>query len=213
MPFRARARITIENQSGKDVGVVAYKILYHQVEVPADWAYFHAQWRRSVTTRGRPEHVILDGVRGEGLYVGTYLAWSAFSRGWWGEGEVKFFIDGDGEFPTLSDTGTEDYFGGAWCFYQTPNREQAYSTGFLGMPLARIDDAAGPRLFSLYRWHLYDAIGFASDLKVSVQALGWHPDGTYEPLTDDIASVAFWYQRRPHAPFPALPPLRERWGR
>jgi len=214
MPFRSRARLTLENQHGLDANVVAYKVLYTLAPVPEEAAYFHAQWRRSITRRDYPEHVILDGVQGKGLYVGTYLAWCAFSKGWWGEGEVKFYLDGDGEYPTLCDNGTEDYFGGAWCFYEgAPPREQTFSTPFVGMPLAKIDDLQGPRRFSLYRWHLLDAIGFAQNVRVTVQALGWWPGSKYEPLTDDIASVAYWYQNEPHAPFPQFPPVRDRWGR
>jgi hypothetical protein len=212
MPFRRHARITLENQGAVDADVVAYRVLYKLHPVPEDAAYFHAQWRRSLTRREHPEHVILDGVRGKGVYVGTYLARVAFSRGWWGEGEVKFYLDGDGEFPTLADNGTEDYFGGAWNFWKD-GVEQEFSTPYLGLPLARIGDPQGPRLFSMYRWHILDAIGFAEDIRVTVQALGWWPGRKYEPLTDDIASVAYWYQVEPHVPFPSFPPLRERWGR
>ena len=61
-------------------------------------------------------HTLLDGVQGQGQYVGTYLAWGVNNTGWWGEGEIKFYLDGDGEFPTICGTGTEDYFGGAWNF-------------------------------------------------------------------------------------------------
>jgi Protein of unknown function (DUF2961) len=215
MPFRRHARITLENQSSQDAGVVAYRILYKLHPVPTDAAYFHAQWRRSLTVRENPQHIILDGVQGRGLYTGTYLAWTSFSSGWWGEGEVKFFIDGDGEFPTMADNGTEDYFGGAWGFSgNTTEREQEYSTPFLGLPLARTGDPGGPRRFSLYRWHLLDSIGFSQDLKVTVQALGWWPGiPRYQPLTDDIASVAYWYQYEPHAVFPVFPPIRDRWSR
>ena len=71
---------------------------------------------RSMTTREYPEHVLLDGVSGQGQYVGTFIAWSQFSNGWWGEGEVKFYMDGDTDHPTICGTGTEDYFGGAWNF-------------------------------------------------------------------------------------------------
>jgi hypothetical protein len=212
MPFRSRALVTLENQHSHDANVVAWRVLYHLHEVPADAGTFHAQWRRSLTPASRPEHVIVDGLRGAGLYVGTALAWSAHSEGWWGEGEVKFFLDGDGEFPTLADNGTEDYFGGAWGFAGPQGREQEFSAPFVGLPLARIDAPQGPRRFSLYRWHLLDGIGFSSDLKATVQALGWGPDGTYRPLQDDIASVAFWYQREPHAPFPELPPMSARWS-
>jgi hypothetical protein len=202
----------LQNEGARDANVVAYRILYKLHDVAENAAYFHAQWRRSMTRRDYPEHVILDGVKGSGLYVGTYLAWSALSKGWWGEGEVKFHIDGDGEFPTLADNGTEDYFGGAWCFYKS-GVEQTFSSPFLGMPLARVGDPMGPRLFSLYRWHLLDSIGFMQDIRATVQALGWWPGRRYEPLTDDIASVAYWYQAEPHAPFPKYPPMRERWGR
>lgn len=216
MPFRRHARVTITNSGPRDANIVAYALLYHLHPVADDVAYFHAQWRRSVTKRDYPEHVLVDGVAGHGVFVGTYLAWSAFSSGWWGEGEVKFYLDGDGELPTISSTGTEDYFGGAWCFYrdrQHDRREQEFSTPYLGMPLARIDDPAGPRRFSLYRWHILDPIGFETDLRVTVQALGWWPHRKYEPLTDDIASVSYWYQSEPHAPFPELPAVHERWSR
>lgn len=214
MPFRQAAKMTLENQGPEDANVVAYRVLYKLMEVPAEAAYFHAQWRRSMTRRDYPEHVILDGVKGAGAYVGTYLAWSAFSRGWWGEGEVKFYLDGDGEYPTMADNGTEDYFGGAWGFNKRDvPLEEEFSYPFHGMPLAKYGDPNGPRLFSLYRWHIHDSITFEKDLRVTVQALGWWPGGKYEPLTDDIASTAFWYQREPHAAFPALPGMSERWGR
>jgi hypothetical protein len=216
MPFRRRARITLENEGKVDANVVAYAVNYKLYPIAEDAAYFHAQWRRTITTRELPEHTILDGVKGEGLYVGTYIAWAAFSNGWWGEGEVKFFLDGDGEFPTIIDGGTEDYFGGAWCFWSKGVRddpEQTYNTPYLGLPLAQIDNHKGARLYSLYRWHVHDSIGFASDLKVTVQTLSWYPDRTYQPATDDLASVAYWYQREPHAPYPRMVPLRDRWGR
>lgn len=216
MPFRHHARITLSNDGEVDADIVAYKILYQRHDIPDNAPYLHAQWRRSTTTRQHPEHTILDGVRGSGHYVGTSLAWTASSGGWWGEGEVKFYLDGDAEHPTICDTGTEDYFGGAWCFYRdlaTDHTEQTYSMPFMGLPLAQNGGPESPRRFSLYRWHLLDPIAFATDLRVTVQALGWYPDKTYQPLTDDIASTALWYQREPHAPFPALAPLRERWDR
>jgi hypothetical protein len=103
MPFRKHARITLENEGANDAKIIAYKFLYKLHDIPEDAAYFHAQYRRSTTRRDYPEHVILDNVKGKGLYVGTYLAWNSFSSQWWGEGEVKFFIDGDTEFPTLCD--------------------------------------------------------------------------------------------------------------
>lgn len=207
LPFRRRARVTIENQRWEAIEGFFYQITYALTEVPEQAAYFHAQWRRSMTTRARPEHVILDGVRGRGHYVGTFLAWSQFSNGWWGEGEIKFYLDGDREYPTICGTGTEDYFGGAWGF-----GGETYSTAFLGYPLYRREPGEVPR-HGLYRWHILDPIRFRQELRVTIQALGWWPNGKYEPLTDDIASVAYWYQTEPHAAFPPLPPIHERWPR
>lgn len=219
MPFRRHARITITHEGKTDANVVAYRVLYQLREVSDDAAYFHAQYRRSnPTTVDYPEHVILDGVKGVGAYVGTYLAWNVLGSGWWGEGEVKFYIDGDTEYPTMADNGTEDYFGGAWnfgSFFEAhPDRpELTFESPYLGMPLSKHTNMKGPRKFSLYRFHIEDSIGFRSDLKVTVQTLGWGPDKKYRPQTDDIASVAYWYQSEPHATFPTLPPAKQRWDR
>ncbi len=207
MPFRRSAAITVENQWMEDIGGFYYQITYSLEEVKDKMVYFHAQWRRSMTTRQNPQHTILDGVRGSGHYVGTVLAWTQLSNGWWGEGEIKFFVDGDTEHPTICGTGTEDYFGGAWCF-----GGETFSTAFLGYPLYRRESGEVPR-HALYRWHILDPIRFRSDLKVTIQALGWYPDRKFQPLTDDIASVAYWYQTEPHASFPRLPSVEERWSR
>ncbi|GAB4528793.1 MAG: DUF2961 domain-containing protein [Anaerolineae bacterium] len=217
MPFRRRARIVIENQWREPIQGFYYQITYALTEVAEEAAYFHAQWRRSMTSREYPEHTILDGVRGQGHYVGTFLAWTQLSNGWWGEGEVKFYIDGDTQHPTICGTGSEDYFGGAWSFGgkyvgSGGSGGETYSTPFLGYPLYRNQPGEVPR-HALYRWHVLDPIRFRQDLKVTVQALGWWPDGRFEPLTDDIASTGYWYQTEPHAPFPEIPPSHRRWSR
>jgi len=210
MPFRKHARITLTNESPTNARIVAYRILYKLIDVPADAGYFHAQWRRAKTTLDWPEHTIVDGIKGHGLYVGTYLAWTTFDYGWWGEGEVKFYVDGDGEFPTMADNGTEDYFGGAWGFADDDGNETVFNTPFLGMPL-RTKKTIIPRHFSLYRWHLLDSIGFKKDFKATVQALAFdNPTRKYRKLQDIIASVAYWYQTEPHAAFPKWPALDER---
>jgi hypothetical protein len=206
MPFRGRARITVENQRWEDIGGFYYQVNYSLGDVPDESAYFHAQWRRSLTSRDRPEHTIVDGVRGRGHYVGTFLAWTQLSNGWWGEGEVKFYIDGDDGNPTICGTGTEDYFGGAWGFGDT------FSTPFLGYPLWRKEPGEVPK-HALYRWHIPDPIRFSEELRVTVQALGWWPNGKFQPLTDDIASVAYWYQEEPHSAYPRLPDPSERFPR
>ena len=203
MPFRKAAKITVENISGRDLPEFFYQITYALTEVPEDCAYFHAQWRRSHST-DNSIHTILDGVRGSGHYVGTYMAWQTNNSGWWGEGEAKFFIDGDDEFPTICGTGTEDYFGGAWAFEaEGGGKYGAYSSNFLGFH--QVIEPQGfissQQRFGMYRWHVMDPIRFESDIKVTMQALGWRSEGRYLPLKDDIASVAYWYQSEPHAPF------------
>lgn len=206
MPFRKSARVTIENQHWADIRALYYQIDYALDDVPTSAGYFHAQWRRAMTSREHPAYTIVDGVSGQGHYVGTVLGWTQLSDGWWGEGEVKFFIDGDGEFPTICGTGTEDYFGGAWCFTDT------FSTPFLGYPLWTRDPGDVPK-HGMYRWHVLDPVRFSRSLRVTVQALGWYADRTFQPLTDDISSVAYWYQAEPHARFSTLPGPEARWPR
>ncbi len=93
-----------------------YQINYTLTDVPEDAAYFHAQFRRVNPLPYKDVYTILDGVKGQGQYVGTYMAWGVNNTGWWGEGEIKFFMDGDKEFPTICGTGTEDYFCGSYNF-------------------------------------------------------------------------------------------------
>ena len=222
MPFRKHCRITIENLADEAM-VLFYQINYTLTPVPADAAYFHAQFRRANPLKYKEVYTILDGVQGQGHYVGTYMAWQVNNNGWWGEGEIKFYLDGDlpggvvgrnvkehgGEhYPTICGTGTEDYFCGSYNFENKDTKQyQEFSTPYAGMPhVVRPDGTyqANTR-FSLYRWHIGDPIRFQEDLAVTIQALGWRSGGRYLPAQDDIASVAFWYQAGPHAPFPALP--------
>ncbi len=211
MPFRKSARITIENLGDDEVRGFYYQINYTLTDVPDDAAYFHAQWRRSNPLPYMQDHVILDGVRGWGHYVGTYIAWGVHNCGWWGEGEIKFFLDGDTKFPTICGTGTEDYFGGAWDFEQPIGQYCVFSSPYSGLPQVIKPDGLyrSQQRFGMYRWHIMDPIRFTQDLKVTIQALGWRSpmngQPRYLPLQDDIASVGFWYQAEPHAPFPQLP--------
>lgn len=200
MPFARRARITVENQSPDPIGGFYYQITYALSPVPTSAGRFHAQWRRSTTTPASPEHVIVEGLRGQGHYVGTFLAWTQLSNGWWGEGEVKFYIDGDLKYPTICGTGTEDYFLGAWGFCgDWDTAPQTYSSAFAGYPLCRREQGEVLR-HGLYRWHVLDPIRFKRDLRVTIQALGVVRGGDkFVPLADDIASVGYWYQTEPHA--------------
>jgi hypothetical protein len=206
MPFRNTAKITIENLG--DVSVIFYyQIDYSLTNVPEDVAYFHAEWRRDNPLKYKEVHTILDGVKGQGHYVGTYIAWGVHNNGWWGEGEVKFYLDGDKDFPTICGTGTEDYFGGAWDFEDPKGEYGIFSTPFLGLPQVIKPDGLyqSQQRFGMYRWHIMDPIRFEEDIRVTIQALGWRSGHRYLPLQDDIASVAFWYQTEPHMPHPPMP--------
>jgi hypothetical protein len=207
MPFRKSCRITMENIDVAPM-TLYYQVTYTLTEIPADAAYLHAQFRRSNPLPFKQDHVILDGVRGQGHYVGTYMAWGVNNTGWWGEGEIKFFMDGDAEFPTICGTGTEDYFCGSYNFENRETRQyQEFSGPYSGLPQVIRPDGAyqSQQRFGLYRWHILDPIRFQKDLKVTIQALGWKSGGRYLPLQDDISSTAFWYQAEPHAAFPKLP--------
>ena len=199
MPFRTGARITLENL-GPDLANVYYQVTYAQTDVPEGAAYLHATWRRSNPLAYKAVHPIVDGVSGAGHYVGTYLAWGSHHQGWWGEGEIKFYLDSDREHPTICGTGTEDYFGGAWCFQGNVDGRstgyQTYTTPYLGFHqvIAPEGTHRSQSRFGMYRWHVADPIRFATALRVDIQALGWRSGGRYLPLQDDIASTAFWYQ-------------------
>lgn len=206
MPFRKRCRMTMTNL-GDEAMTLYYQIDYTLTEVPDDVAYFHAQFRRVNPLPYKEVYTILDGVKGRGHYVGTYMAWGVNNTGWWGEGEIKFYLDGD-EYPTICGTGTEDYFCGSYNFENRETRQyQEFTTPYSGLPQVIRPDGLyqSQQRFGLYRWHIMDPIRFEQDLRVTIQALGWRSGGRYLPLQDDIASVAYWYQTLPPAAFPPLP--------
>jgi hypothetical protein len=207
MPFRKRCRMTMTN-IGADAMVLYYQIDYALAPVPEDAGYLHAQFRRSNPLAYKQDHTLLDNIKGKGQYVGTYIAWGVNNSGWWGEGEIKFFLDGDKEFPTICGTGTEDYFCGSYGFENPRTKQyQEFTTPYAGMPQVIRPDGQyqSQTRFGLYRWHITDPIRFHQDIKVTIQALGWKSGGRYLPLQDDIASVAFWYQNLPSAALAALP--------
>ncbi|MGL6225769.1 MAG: glycoside hydrolase family 172 protein [Thermoguttaceae bacterium] len=211
MPFRKKAKVTIENLEDQEI-VIYYQINYVLADVPENAGYFHAQFRRSPKLDPKGIYTIVDGIKGKGHYVGTYMTWEVRSPGWWGEGEIKFFMDGDKEFPTIAGTGTEDYFCGSYNFDRN-GLYREFSTPYCGLVQVIPNDicyTVGQR-FGLYRWHIADPIRFDEDLKVTIQALGWYNDGSgrYLPLDDDLSSVAFWYQAEPHAAYPSLPNREE----
>ena len=209
MPFRKRARITVENINDQNPMTLYYQITYTLTDIPGDAAYFHAQFRRT-NPNVTSDYTILDNIKGKGHYVGTYMAWGVNNTGWWGEGEIKFFMDGDREFPTICGTGTEDYFCGSYNF-DRGGQYQEFNTPWAGLHQVIRPDGTyrSQQRFGLYRWHIMDPIRFEKDLRVTIQDLGWRHGGRYLPQKSDISSVAFWYQSEPHSPFPELPSWEE----
>lgn len=203
MPFRKKCKITMENINTERM-TLYYQVDYTLTQVPEDAAYFHAQFRRNNPVKGA-EFTMVDGIKGKGQYVGTYMAWGVNNNGWWGEGEIKFFMDGDNKFPTICGTGTEDYFCGSYNF-DNKGKYQEFTTPYAGLHQVIRPDGLykSQQRFGLYRWHIMDPVRFEKELKITIQDLGWRSGGRYLPQQSDISSVVFWYQREPHAPFPKL---------
>ena len=202
MPFSKQARVTLANESEVDNLLVGYQITYEESDIATSVGRFHAQYRQARTADQNP-YILLDNVRGHGRYVGTFLAWTQWEKGWFGEGEVKFYLDGDEKFPTICGTGTEDYFLASYGLQST------YSTAYAGSVLPAKHTADLPQFWSLHRWHIQDPINFREDLRVTIQALGLGEK--YRLLQQDvISSVAYWYQAEPHCPFPKFPSFAER---
>ncbi|WP_195391196.1 glycoside hydrolase family 172 protein [Bacteroides uniformis] len=205
MPFRKKCKITMENLADAPMRIY-YQIDYSLTEVPEDAAYFHAQFRRTNPVPYKDVYTIVDGIKGKGHYVGTYMAWQVNNNRWWGEGEIKFFMDGDKQFPTICGTGTEDYFCGSYNF-DRGGKYIEFSTPYAGLHQVIRPDGTyrANQRFGMYRWHITDPIRFEKDLKVTIQDLGWRADRRYLAQRSDISSVAFWYQQEPHRTFPELP--------
>ena len=205
MPFRKSCKITIENVNPKDAMTLYYQINYTLTDVPKDAGYFHAQFRRTRYNESS-DFTVLDGVKGQGHFVGVYMAWGLTNNGWWGEGEMKFFIDGDKKYPTICTTGTEDYFCGSYNFDRN-GRFIEFCTPYAGLVQVIRPDGTyrSQERFGLYRWHIMDPIRFKKDFKATIQDLGWRFDGRYLQQHSDIAATSFWYQSEPHAAFPEFP--------
>lgn len=209
MPYFKGFRVEIEN-IGTDECKIYYQIDCEEKEISPDSLYFHAQFRRTNPLPFKQPYTILDGIKGHGHYVGTYMHWGVKSNGWWGEGEIKFYIDGDKEFPSICGTGTEDYFCGAYNF-DVEGKYKEFCTMYAGLNKVSTTDETyrSQKNFDMYRWHITDPIYFKEDLKVTIQALGWHSGHRYMPLMDDISSVAYWYSDNLDDEYPDFPSPNE----
>lgn len=221
MPFRKKARITVTNEGKDAVDAFYFNIDYRAYDhpLPADTLYFHAQynqaspakgWTNNWRDNGSPavndkKNINGDGnyvwmtAQGRGHFVGVTMSVLQNQNGWFGEGDDMFFIDGE-KTPSINGTGTEDYFLGAWDF---GNHPFAYAT--FGAPVKGAELAGGRT--SVYRFHLDSPIPFTKSIKATIE------HGHANHRSDNMFSVAYWYQTEPHAAFPPLPPVDERLPR
>lgn len=175
MPFRKGARITVTNESGKRLDMLFYDVDFQQLDkLPEDAMYFHSHWRRELKTALGQDFELLPNVEGRGRLLGVnmgIITAPEYGKSWWGEGEVKMYLDGDGQLPTIVGTGSEDYVGSGWGLGKFMQRTQ-------GCPIA--DDSTG--MWSLYRIHLEDAIYFQKNLRATIQVLGGY-------MRDDVRKM------------------------
>ena len=221
MPFRKKAKITVTNEGKEGVDAFYFNIDYraYAQPLPADTLYFHAQYRQASPAKGwtsdwhgngdplvnDKKNLNGDGnyvwmeATGRGHFVGVTMSVLQNQNGWWGEGDDMFFVDGE-TIPSINGTGSEDYFLGAWDF---GNHPFAYAT--FGAPVKGSEVAGGRS--SVYRFHLDSPIPFTKSLKATIE------HGHANHRSDNMFSVAYWYQTEPHAAFPPLPPVEERLPR
>jgi hypothetical protein len=234
MPFRNGMRIVLTNDTDAPQPQVYYDVDYTLGDkLPADALYFHAHFRRENPTTPQHDYEILPRVTGRGRYLGANLGvivdGHRYGATWWGEGEVKIYLDGDSALPTLNGTGTEDYIG-------TGYGQGAYSHRFQGAPIADHEH----QRYAFYRYHVNDPVYFRKDARVTIQQIGflWSNDGTPEkPVTpplyaagpgrkemdlkklpqvnlferaDDWSSCVYFYLDRPEGALPKVAPVAER---
>ena len=197
MPFNKRAKITITNEGDKTAP------LYYQIDYtikdkhPEDVGRLHVLFRRENPTTLKEDFVILPQRKGKGRFIGAVIGIrSSDTKRWWGEGEIKIYMDGDNEFPTICGTGSEDYVGLSWGIQQTPFFYNGCSLNQKGF-------------ISMYRWHIPDPVYWKQECRITIQQIGHAgKEGLYE-RQDDWSAAAFWYENIPSAPLPPMVNIEE----
>ncbi|MGD9109754.1 MAG: DUF2961 domain-containing protein, partial [Phycisphaerales bacterium] len=198
MPFTERAKFTITNEGPGGADHVYYTIDYTRGDsLPGDFGRLHVMYRRENPTTRKKDFEILPLRKGAGRYIGCVLGARILEPDWWGEGEVKIYLDGDKYFPTICGTGTEDYIGQSWGL-----QDATYLYG--GTPLRR------DKLFSMYRWHMKDPVYWKEDIRVTIQQIGASGERGYFERSDDFSVATFWYEPIPSEPLPELLPYEQR---
>lgn len=205
MPFNKSARIEITYEGSEPIGAFYYYVDYRKYNKPFEnVGTFHARYRQEYPAVSGRNYLICSA-KGHGQYVGTVLSIESHREGWWGEGDDRFFIDGE-TTPSMHGTGSEDYLCDAWGIWKG-------SSPFYGTTIYEGDYTTGTR-FTSYRWHISDPIPFQKSLKMEIEHMGvglrnGKVNG-YMERSDNMSSVAFWYQSEPHEPMDPLPPVEQR---
>jgi hypothetical protein len=204
MPFRKSARIEVTNEGDEELRALYWYIDWQKLGSLAEGTlYFHAKYRQEFPCRAGEDYLILDA-RGKGHYVGCNLSVRCHEASWWGEGDDRFYIDGE-EVPGIRGTGAEDYFSQAYGLRE-------HDGLFYGCTIN--ERPATFQKVTVYRFHITDPVAFDETLKLTIEHKGIRkpPDrrGIYTERSDDYSSVAYWYQAEPHYEYTAMPPLAER---
>ena len=212
MPFAKSARITVTNEGKVRTNSFYYNIDYALLpELPTDLGYFHAQYRQATPNlnpgpaseknlSGARNYILMEAV-GKGHLVGIQQAVLLNQDGWMGEGDEMIFID-EADKPTITGTGTEDYYNGAWNFGGR-NGAMPFAYAHNGAPCIVDPEEIGGR-YCLYRWHIDNPVRFQKSLKFTIE------HGDQNNRSDNFFTTAYWYQSEPHAKFPVLPPAEAR---
>ena len=192
MPFTKRARITFINEGAEPV------ILFYQIDYTLgdrhshDVGRLHCLFRRENPTAPMQDFELLPERRSSGRFIGSVIGVHALTPGWWGEGEIKMYFDGDKEFPSYCGTGTEDYAGQGWGFTPTP---------YLYNGCSLCDN----NFYSFYRWYLPDPIYWRKEGRITIQQIGYKKGSGLVNRSDDWSCATFWYEPSPSAPLPPMP--------
>lgn len=195
MPFRKGFKLSVTNDNDEP-SVLYYQVDYELGRVARNQGYLHCFYSESKPVEKYKNHVILPEIAAKGTYVGCFMTYETDFTTWWGEGEIKFFIDGDKEFPTICGTGTEDYFLGAWNFEYPKGTYKKFSGPYSGLVEVIPEGEIGIKnqKFSMYRWHINDPIRFNKDLRVEIQSIGWDKQYKYYRLNEaNISTLCFIY--------------------
>ena len=196
MPFTQRARFTFTNEGKKPV-TLFYQMTYTVGDKHArDVGRLHVLFRRENPTTEKKDFELLPQRTQAGRFIGSVIGIrNLHPSQWWGEGEIKVYMDGDKAWPTIVGTGSEDYVGLAWGIQQAPFLYNGCSLN-------------EKNFVTMYRWHLADPIAWRKEARIAIQQIAYKKG--LEETTDDWSCATFWYERIPSAKLPVLPEVNAR---